>query len=232
MLKNGVVSSASGFTININGIGAKPVYNNMASSSQESIIFNENYTMLFVYDSSRGTNGGWVCYRGYDAPSVDSLEELTGDLYLGKSTIGTATVASSATVATGLSWDAGSPTYVQSNTVVTGGTTSSITPVTKKTVVTSASGATASYSNGILTITNGSFGTGDSVTTGTAISVYTSLSTGSAVQVTEGYAPSLSYTSTIVPIVTVTTEQVVIGVTSQPSSPNVGSGLVGSSIVG
>lgn len=37
------------------------------------------------------------------------------------------------------------------------------TAVTKKTVVTSASGATAAYTNGILTITDGSFGTGDSV---------------------------------------------------------------------
>ena len=67
MLKNGVVTSASGFTININGLGAKPVYNNMAAATAETTIFNINYTMLFVYDSTRVSGGCWICYRGYDA---------------------------------------------------------------------------------------------------------------------------------------------------------------------
>ena len=81
------------------------------------------------------------------------------------------------------------------NTVVTGGTTTDVPNISKKTVVTSvtpatvvtsASGATTAYSDGILTITNGSFGTGpsatvdtgDSVTVGTAIKAYTTLNTG------------------------------------------------------
>lgn len=67
LLKNGVITSASGFTININGLGAKPVYNNMASASAETTIFNINYTMLFVYDSTRVEGGCWVCYRGYNS---------------------------------------------------------------------------------------------------------------------------------------------------------------------
>lgn len=66
-LKNGVVTSASGFTININGLGAKPVYNNMAAASADTTIFNVNYTMLFVYDSTRVAGGCWVCYRGYNS---------------------------------------------------------------------------------------------------------------------------------------------------------------------
>lgn len=66
-LKNGVVTSATGFTININSLGAKPVYNNMAAAAQESTIFNINYTMLFVYDSTRVAGGCWVCYRGYNS---------------------------------------------------------------------------------------------------------------------------------------------------------------------
>lgn len=65
MLKNGVVTSAEGFTININGLGAKGVYNNMTPSARETTIFNINYTMLFVYDSTRVSGGGWICYRGY-----------------------------------------------------------------------------------------------------------------------------------------------------------------------
>ena len=75
MLKNGVVTSASGFTININGLGAKPCYSNMATGNdvtptnpaRDTTIFNINYTMLFVYSSTIDDEGGWICYRGYDA---------------------------------------------------------------------------------------------------------------------------------------------------------------------
>lgn len=65
-LENGVVTSASGFTININGLGAKPVYSNMAAASRDTTIFNVNYTMLFVYDADRVSGGAFICYRGYD----------------------------------------------------------------------------------------------------------------------------------------------------------------------
>lgn len=67
MLKNGVVTSAAGFTININGLGAKQSYNNMAAATADTTLFNINYTMLFVYDSTRVAGGGWICYRGYDS---------------------------------------------------------------------------------------------------------------------------------------------------------------------
>ena len=67
MLKNGVVTSASGFTINVNGLGAKPVYNNMAAATADTTIFNVNYTMIFVYDSTRVSGGCWICYRGYNS---------------------------------------------------------------------------------------------------------------------------------------------------------------------
>ena len=64
-LKNGVVTSASGFTININGLGAKPVYSNMSAASRETTLWNVNYTMFFVYDSTRVDGGCWILYRGY-----------------------------------------------------------------------------------------------------------------------------------------------------------------------
>lgn len=415
MLKNGVVTSEEGFTLNINGLGAKGSYSNMAASTRDTTIFNVNYTMLFVYDSTRVSGGAWICYRGYDAntntlgyqlrtnsstmpvsdatyryrllftqadgqkwvpanassstsadtsktvnqrpidpfgeivyyssttalsaggtpgtatqwqqytinlgysfnrtgsaltlttnkpvyvkcapqtngsaiidsstpfvqalptsadgkiyiflgtaysetnielkmnhqvywhdgtgikewtgsvpviDAVNSLDEQTGDLYLGYTTIGSASVVSNVTVPSNIQFDGGTFPYAEGKTVVTGGSTTSITPVTKKTVVTSASGASASYANGILTITNGSFGTGDSVTTGTAISVYTSLSTDTSIDWYNGTYPSLSYTSTVIPTVAVTQEQVVVGVTSDPTSENVGRGLVGQASVG
>lgn len=67
LLKNGVVTSGAGFTIDINGIGAKPVYSNMAAATAETTIFNVNYTLLFVFDSTRVDGGCWICYRGYDS---------------------------------------------------------------------------------------------------------------------------------------------------------------------
>lgn len=69
LLKNGVVTSASGFTININNLGAKPVYNNMAAAGRETTIFNVNYTLLLVYDEDRVDGGCWICYRGYYSDS-------------------------------------------------------------------------------------------------------------------------------------------------------------------
>lgn len=67
LLKNGVVTSASGFTININGLGAKPSYSNLAAATADTTLFNVSYTMLFIYDSTRVAGGCWICYRGYDA---------------------------------------------------------------------------------------------------------------------------------------------------------------------
>ena len=66
-LKNGTVTSAAGFTININGLGAKPVYSNMAAASAESTMFNVNYTFMFVYDSTRVAGGCWMLNRGYNS---------------------------------------------------------------------------------------------------------------------------------------------------------------------
>ena len=70
MLRNNKVTSAANFTININGLGAKPAYSNMATGAtptRETTIFNANYTMLFVYSSTIVSGGGWVCYRGYNS---------------------------------------------------------------------------------------------------------------------------------------------------------------------
>lgn len=75
LLYNGKVTSASGFTINVNGLGAKPSYSNMTlgnpvtptDPTRETTIFNINYAMLFIYNSTRVSGGCWICYRGYDA---------------------------------------------------------------------------------------------------------------------------------------------------------------------
>ena len=77
LLRNGQVTSESGFTININNLGAKPVYSNMATGNdqtptaptRDTTIFNINYTMLFVYNTTLVDGGAWICYRGYDSNS-------------------------------------------------------------------------------------------------------------------------------------------------------------------
>lgn len=75
MLKNSIVTSASGFTIDVNGLGAKPVYSNMATGNnitptaptRETTIFNINYTMLLAYSTDLVAGGAWICYRGYNS---------------------------------------------------------------------------------------------------------------------------------------------------------------------
>ena len=73
LLKNGVVTSTTGFTININNLGAKPVYNSMSTGagadapSRDTSIFGAKYTMLFVYSEDIVDGGGWICYRGYNS---------------------------------------------------------------------------------------------------------------------------------------------------------------------
>lgn len=72
-LKNGVVSSASGFTLNVNSLGAKPVYSTLASSTAVTTGFNVNTTMLFIYNSSRVTGGCWDMYCGVDTVDATSV---------------------------------------------------------------------------------------------------------------------------------------------------------------
>ena len=67
MLMNGVVTSESGFTVNINGLGAKPCYSSMAAATRATTVFNVNYTLLLVYNSVRVSGGCWDIYYGYDS---------------------------------------------------------------------------------------------------------------------------------------------------------------------
>ena len=88
-LRNGVVTSASGFTLNVNGLGAKPCYNNLTTGNEETptaatrdtTIFNINYTMLFVYTELiyNVSGGAWICYRGYDANTTYSTFSTSSD---------------------------------------------------------------------------------------------------------------------------------------------------------
>ena len=66
LLKNGVVTSASGCTLDVNGLGAKRIHYSMAADSPITTVFNVNYTALLYYDSERNSGAGaWVFYYGY-----------------------------------------------------------------------------------------------------------------------------------------------------------------------
>lgn len=65
-LKNTVVTSAAAstapkcWTLNINNLGAKPVYVTTAAATYSTTHFTKNYKMLFTYDESLNSgNGGW-----------------------------------------------------------------------------------------------------------------------------------------------------------------------------
>lgn len=66
-LTNGVVTSASGWTLEINSLGALPVYQTQAAATRVTTVFNVNYTGLFVYNSSRVEGGCWDYFYGYNS---------------------------------------------------------------------------------------------------------------------------------------------------------------------
>lgn len=66
-IRNNVVASASGWTLNINGTGAKPVYASNADATRTSTIFTAAVTYLFIYNSTRVEGGCWDMYYGYNA---------------------------------------------------------------------------------------------------------------------------------------------------------------------
>ena len=77
-LKNGIITSnKNGFTLNINSLGAKPVYDTLAAATRSGTVFNVDYTMLFVYNSSRVSGGCWDIFYGYNSDTTDLEEALT-----------------------------------------------------------------------------------------------------------------------------------------------------------
>lgn len=95
-LQNGVVTSASGVTLNINSLGAKPLYSSLAAASRSTTIFNVNYTMLFVYNEERVDGGCWDVVYGVDTNTTYTPPKL-GFGY-GTCTTAAATVAKVASI--------------------------------------------------------------------------------------------------------------------------------------
>lgn len=69
-LQNGVINSASGYTININNLGAKPVYNSKSGNASVDA-FTNGSSYLFVYNSTRTSGGCWDMVTGYFESNTD-----------------------------------------------------------------------------------------------------------------------------------------------------------------
>lgn len=95
-LRNGVVNSASGFTLNINGLGAKPLYGSLTESSRATTTFTKAYTLLLIYNSTRVEGGCWDIVYGIDNNTTYTPQRL-GFGY-GTCTTAAATVAKVASI--------------------------------------------------------------------------------------------------------------------------------------
>ena len=88
-LRNGVVNSTTGCTLDINGLGAKPMYSSISSNSRITTHFNAGYTILFVYNSTRVEGGCWDFVVGYDTNNNDTawVVRRSGGQYTNKETL-------------------------------------------------------------------------------------------------------------------------------------------------
>ena len=75
-LRNGVITSASGFTLNVNNLGAKPCYSSLAAASRSTTIFNVNYALLMIYNSTRVDGGCWDIVYGIDTNTTYTPPKL------------------------------------------------------------------------------------------------------------------------------------------------------------
>ena len=66
-IRNDIIASASGFTLNVNGTGALPVYSTMSDASRATTVFTATSTYLFVYNPTRVEGGCWDIYFGYNS---------------------------------------------------------------------------------------------------------------------------------------------------------------------
>lgn len=75
-LTNGVITSASGCTLNINGLGAKPLYSSQSESTAITTQFNVNYTALLIYNTTRVSGGCWDYVYGYNTNTTYTPQSL------------------------------------------------------------------------------------------------------------------------------------------------------------
>lgn len=78
LLTNSVVDSEENFTININNLGAKPVYGTMDTATRIDTLFKKGCTLFFVYNETRVTDGCWD-FVYYDTNNYVTQTHSTAD---------------------------------------------------------------------------------------------------------------------------------------------------------
>lgn len=68
-IDNGVVTSAAGVTLDVNGLGAKPLYSSQAAATAITTQFNVAYTAFLIYNETRVAGGCWDYVYGFDSNS-------------------------------------------------------------------------------------------------------------------------------------------------------------------
>ena len=71
-IMNTKVTSASDCTLNVNGLGAKPIYSPTAAASRVTTGFVINYTWMFVYNEQRVSGGCWDMVTLYNSNTTYS----------------------------------------------------------------------------------------------------------------------------------------------------------------
>lgn len=71
-LRNNVVNTVGGFTLNVNGLGAKYVYSSISDTAKISNQFSKTTSMLFIYNETRIEGGCWDMFFGVDTDLNDT----------------------------------------------------------------------------------------------------------------------------------------------------------------
>ena len=81
-IRNDIVSSATGCTLNINGLGAMPMYNSSADAGRVTSGFTAAQTWLFIYNEKRVDGGCWDMYQGQVNSNTIGYQLRTNSLTL------------------------------------------------------------------------------------------------------------------------------------------------------
>lgn len=80
VIVNNVVTSASGVTLNVNNLGAKPIYCFYDDTTQATTFFTVGKTCMFVYDSTKVSGGCWNLMYPFD-PAISASTYLIRTYY-------------------------------------------------------------------------------------------------------------------------------------------------------
>ena len=125
IIQNDATSSASGWTLNVNNLGAKKVYRTTAPTAASTTEFGTNYAMGFMYDETLNSNaGGWRLLELYNSNTTYTNASL-GQGY-GTCSTAEATLAKTSSISNYTLVDGGI-VAIKFNNAVSAGSTLNIT---------------------------------------------------------------------------------------------------------